>query len=138
MDRTLSTQFDLSGEFRRTFSAITSSLCQMVNDLPCESVLPSNVMVSRTPIDCLKPSFWSGSLHPVFVNLGGNQRGPYVARTIICEPLASLVHGREAPHLSISRNMVGFTLVVMSLAACAERETEIRLSEAGHSTRCPR
>jgi hypothetical protein len=40
--------------------------------------------------------------------------------------LASLVHGREAPHLSISRSMVGFTLVGMSLAACAERETKIR------------
>jgi hypothetical protein len=40
--------------------------------------------------------------------------------------LASLVHGREAPHLSISRSMVGFTLVGMSLAACADSETEIR------------
>jgi len=40
--------------------------------------------------------------------------------------LASLVHGREAPHLSISRSMVGFTLVGMSLAACADLETEIR------------
>ncbi|GHO72023.1 hypothetical protein KSC_109150 [Ktedonobacter sp. SOSP1-52] len=45
----------------------------------------------QTPIDCLKTSFWGGSLHPVFVNLGGNPRGPYVARTIICEPLASLL-----------------------------------------------
>jgi hypothetical protein len=40
--------------------------------------------------------------------------------------LASLVHGREAPHLRISRSMVGVTLVGMSLAACAERETAIR------------
>jgi len=38
----------------------------------------------------------------------------------------SPVNKREAPHLRISRSMVGFTLVGMSLAACAERETEIR------------
>ncbi len=56
----------------------------------------------------------------------GNPRGPYVTRTIMCEPLASLVHGREAPYMSISRSMVEFTLVGMSPAACAERETEIR------------
>jgi hypothetical protein len=49
-----------------------------------------------------------------------------------------LVHGREAPHLPYQPQHVGFTLVGMSLAACAERETAIRLSEAGHSTRCPR
>lgn len=35
-------------------------------------------MVSRTPTRCLKTSFWSGLLHPVCVNLGGNPRGPYV------------------------------------------------------------
>jgi hypothetical protein len=38
-----------------------------------------------------------------------------------------LLFTAEKPHISrISRSMVGFTLVGMSLAACAESETEIR------------
>src|SRR5205085_1017986 len=79
---------------------------QVVNDLPCESVLPSNVgncppMVSRTPIDCLKTSFWSGSLHPVFVNLGGNQRAPFVREPSFASRWLLLFTG-EKPHICVS------------------------------------
>lgn len=49
----------------------------------------------------------------------------------VCPPLVRLL---LVFFMNISRRMVGFTLVVMSLAACADPETEPQLSEAGHST----
>ena len=76
----------------------------------------------NTTIDCLKTSALRADRFPLLLSMWVvGSRGPYAARTIMCEPLASLVHGREAPHLRISSSMVGFTRVGMSLAACAER-----------------
>jgi hypothetical protein len=54
--------------------------------------------VEQNPIDCLKNSFWSGSLHPVFVNLGGRKPRAFRARTIICEPLL-LLFTVDKPHI---------------------------------------
>src|SRR6266566_279626 len=78
------------------------------------------------PLDGLKTSFWRGSFHMVFVNSGGHHR-VHLAREPSSASRRLLLFTGEKPHISrISRSMVGFTRVGMSLAACAERETAIR------------
>ena len=83
-------------------------------------------MVSRTPIDCLKTSALRADRFTLFLSI-------WVETS---EGLSCANHHLRAAGFSCSRErsptsvyqqqQVGFTLVGMSLAACAERETEIR------------